>query len=140
MWTVKTSSSSLPYNFGNTASPHGGVRAASVMYGSGASSIQAWFNQAVTLKANTKYNFSGWAKASANNPGCSMTFYIGNTTGTSLATLSQVASNSLKTTWAQTTGSYTTTSTTVYTFNVKWTCTGFTARTYYVDDLSLIAA
>ena len=94
----------------------------------------------MTLKANTKYNFIGWAKASQNNPGCSVTFYIGNTAGTSLATLSQVTSNSLKNTWAQTTGSYTTTATTAYTFNVRWTCTGSMARTYYVDDLSLIAA
>ena len=95
----------------------------------------------MTVTANTRYNFSGWTKASNNNPGCSVTFFIGNAADTGiLKTLGTVASTATKTTWVESTGFYDSGSATQVTFNVRWTCTGSNARTYYVDDLSLIAA
>jgi hypothetical protein len=117
------------------------LRAASITYSAGAAAYQAWFNQAITLEANTRYTFSGWTKASTANPGCSVSYYIGNSDGTQvLKMMAQITSANLKPTWTQSTGFYDTGSATAYTFNVRLTCSGAAARTYYFDDLVLTAS
>ncbi|KAK0705527.1 hypothetical protein B0H67DRAFT_649848 [Lasiosphaeris hirsuta] len=119
----------------------GSTRAASVAYAAGSAAYQAWFNQPVTLKPGTRYNFSGWTKASSANPGCSVTYYVGNAAATSvLKTVGQIPSASLQLVWKQTTGFYETTTETAYTFDIRLTCSGSAARTYFMDDLELVEA
>lgn len=141
-WTIKSNAGAyLTYNFVNTNSPYGGLNSASITYNTGAAAYQAWYNQVITLKPNTRYTFSGWTKASIANPGCNVYYYIGDVTGaTVLKIMVPINSAQLKTTWVESTGFYDTISVTQYTFNVRMTCTGTTTtpRTYYMDNLSLI--
>jgi hypothetical protein len=133
----------LTYNLANTNSPHGGLRDASIAYSANSAVYQAWFNQPVTLLPNTHYIFSGWAKASAANPGCAITYYIGTVDGAiEWWTLAQITSSQLTTSWVQSTGSFDTPFINIlpFSFNVRMTCTGSAARTYFLDDLSLTAA
>ena len=79
-----------------------------------------------------------WAKSSAANPGCNISYYIGTNNGNqNLKTLATISSTNLRPAWTQSTGFYDATTITDLTLNVRWTCTGSSARTYYVDDLSL---
>jgi hypothetical protein len=108
------------------------------MYSAGGSAYQAWFSQPITLEPNKRYLFSGWSKASSANPGCSISYYIGTANGVqNLKTLATITSANLRPVWVQSAGFYDTTSITMLTFNVRWTCTGGNSRVYYVDDLSL---
>ncbi|KAK3392756.1 hypothetical protein B0H63DRAFT_515972 [Podospora didyma] len=140
-WTIKTTApGALTYSFDNTAEFHGGLRSASVAYSAGSAAYQAWYNQPVTLEAGKKYNFSGWTKASTANPGCSVSYYIGTATGSqNLKTLAIITSANLRPSWSASSGFYVAASTDAYTFNVRMTCSGAAARTYYMDDLVLIA-
>jgi len=165
-WTPVGFSQRLTYNFANTVitgpGPKEGTHVGSVTYsaatpaapgppGSGPPTPpvapEAWFNQAVTLKAGKRYDFSGYAKASSANPGCGVTFFVG--TGNqanvvSLKTLGTVASNAIGPQWVQRTGFYVPVIAGSYTFNVRITCAagpaGNAARTYSVDDLKFIEA
>jgi len=81
------------------------------------------------------------------NPGCNVYFYIGDATTVNnvLKIMVTIPSVQLPITWPTTpsTGFFDTTAATQYTFNVRTTCvtSAFTSpRTYYVDDLSLVAA
>lgn len=70
-----------------------------------------------------------------------MNYYIGNAAATSvLKTIGQITSSNLKPTWTQSTGFYDATAAGQYTFNVRLTCSGSAARTYFFDDLSFVAA
>ncbi len=141
-WTIKTTApGALTYSFVNTNDPHTGLRSSSVAYSAGSSAYQAWFSQVITPKANTRYSFQGWAKASSANPGCSISYYIGTANGASnLKTMAQITSANLKPNWASSTGFWDSGSVVSASFNVRWTCSGSAARTYYVDDLSLVPA
>jgi hypothetical protein len=109
-----------------------------VTYAAGASAYQAWFSQPISLRPNKRYLFSGWSKASAANPGCSISYYIGTSNGNqNLKTLATITSANLRPAWVQSTGFYDATTITDLSMNVRWTCTGGNARTYYIDDLSL---
>ncbi|KAK3989078.1 WSC domain-containing protein [Cladorrhinum sp. PSN332] len=146
-WTIRANSSRITYSFVNTNGPHGGSRAASIAYSAGVIPPQAWFSQAITLRAGTRYNFAGWTRASVTNPGCSVAYFIGSADGNSvLKTLANPASANIRTNWGQATGFYDTPpggeGTAVYTFNVRTNCASMalSTRTYFVDDLSLVAA
>ncbi|KAM7207748.1 WSC domain containing protein [Naviculisporaceae sp. PSN 640] len=157
----------LSYSFANPSDPHSGLQSASVTYSAGASAYQAWFSQPITLQPNKRYIFSGvspppplgvfsmptldtrtrctdfsysiqWSKASTANPGCSINYYIGTSNGNqNLKTLASITSANLRPAWVQSTGFYDAVTIADLSFNVRWTCTGAAARTYYIDDLSL---
>ncbi|KAK4158857.1 WSC domain-containing protein [Cladorrhinum sp. PSN259] len=152
-WTIRTDVNRATYSLTNSNNPHSGSRAASISYLAGLNAPpQAWFNQVITLRAGTRYNFSGWTRASAANPGCSVSYSIGTVTGdanntTVVKTLVTVPSASIRTTWTEATGFFETPAgqqgTAQYTFDVRTAgCSGvlLSARTYFVDDLSLVAA
>jgi len=131
----------LTYNFANGADPHGGLQAASISYAAGGSAFQAWFGQPISLMPNKRYLFSGWSKASTANPGCAISYYIGNAAGNQVfKILATITSANLRPSWVQSTGFYDVTTTTEeLSFNVRLTCSGSSARTYYMDDLALTA-
>ena len=141
-WTIKVPvPGALTYSFVDMNAAFNGRAGASVAYAAGAGAYPAWFNQVVTLKPNTRYNFSAWSKASSANPGCAVYFYIATPDGTeTLKTMAQVTSANQKPQWTQSTGFYDVGADTQYSFNVRWGCSSSIARTYYVDELILIEA
>jgi len=75
-----------------------------------------------------------------------VSYFIGSqaTSSTALKTLATIsatspaAPNNLKATWTQSTGFYDATTSGTFYFNVRITCTGNSAKTYFMDDLTLI--
>ncbi|KAK4220709.1 WSC domain-containing protein [Podospora fimiseda] len=149
-WTILSRTSPrTTFSFTNPTNPHSGLRSASISYTSGSTPPQAWFNQPITLRSGTRYIFSGWTRASVNNPGCSISFFIGTANGTTVTvskTLATVGSSSIRTSWRESEGFFDTPGTVggngmgEYTFNVRVGCSGGfgSGRTFYVDDLNLV--
>lgn len=69
-WTMKNAArGALTYNFVSTNSPYNGLCTTSIVY-------QGWFDQVVTLAANTRYNFSRWTQFSTANARCIVNYNV----------------------------------------------------------------
>ncbi len=97
-------------------------------------------SQPLTLEPYTTYAFSAWAAASAGNPGCDVSYYIGSPDGTAVSQVLATVPSAQLGAYVQSTATYTSSADTDVSINAMVTCSQLPGtHGFYFDDISLIA-